>query len=76
MKHRYTKLYRPQINGKIERFWETLKEDFIEDALYNDIEDLKEELLGFDTIHEYEKNLNDIFIEKTINFIENNSFKT
>lgn len=47
MKHRYTKPYRPQTNGKIERFWKTLKEDFIEDALYNDVEDLKNELLGF-----------------------------
>ena len=47
MKHVYTKPYRPQTNGKIERFWKTLKEDFIEDALYNDLEDLKNELLGF-----------------------------
>lgn len=47
MKHRYTKPYRPQTNGKIERFWKTLKEDFIDDALYNDINDLKTELLGF-----------------------------
>lgn len=47
MKHVYTKPYRPQTNGKIERFWKTLKEDFIEDALYQNLEDLKEELLGF-----------------------------
>ncbi len=47
MKHRYTKPYRPQTNGKIERFWKTLKKDFIEDSLFNDIEDLKEELLGY-----------------------------
>jgi transposase InsO family protein len=47
MKHKYTKPYRPQTNGKIERFWKTLKEDFIEDALYNDLDDLKNELLGF-----------------------------
>ena len=47
MKHVYTKPYRPQTNGKIERFWKTLKEDFIEDALYQNLDDLKEELLGF-----------------------------
>ena len=47
MKHRYTKPYRPQTNGKIERFWKTLNEDFIEDALYENIDDLKDELLGF-----------------------------
>ena len=47
MKHHYTKPYRPQTNGKIERFWKTLKEDFTEDSLFNDKEDLKNELLGF-----------------------------
>lgn len=47
MKHMYTKPYRPQTNGKIERFWKTLKEDFTEDSLFNDVEDLKEELLGY-----------------------------
>ena len=47
MKHKYIKPYRPQTNGKIERFWKTLKEDFTEDSLFNDIEDLKEELLGY-----------------------------
>ena len=47
MKHHYTKPYRPQTNGKIERFWKTLKEDFTEDSLFNDKEDLKEELLGY-----------------------------
>ena len=47
MKHHYTKPYRPQTNGKIERFWKTLKEDFTEDSLFNDKQDLKDELLGF-----------------------------
>jgi transposase InsO family protein len=47
IKHTYTKPYRPQTNGKIERFWKTLNEDFIEEALYENLEDLKNELLGF-----------------------------
>lgn len=47
MKHKYTKPYRPQTNGKIERFWKTLKEDFTEDSLFKDKEDLLEELLGY-----------------------------
>lgn len=47
MKHIYTKPYRPQTNGKIERFWKTLKEDFTQDSLFKDKEDLKEELLGY-----------------------------
>ena len=47
IKHIYTKPYRPQTNGKIERFWKTLKEDFLEDSLFNDKEDLKNELLAY-----------------------------
>ena len=29
IKHRQIKPYRPQTNGKIERFWRTLEEDFV-----------------------------------------------
>ena len=47
IKHIYTKPYRPQTNGKIERFWKTLKDEFLEDSLFNDKEDLKDEILGF-----------------------------
>jgi transposase InsO family protein len=47
IEHKYTKPYRPQSNGKIERFWRTLQEDFLEGALYENKSDLSEELLGF-----------------------------
>ena len=47
MKHIYTKPYTPKTNGKIERFWKTLKEEFLEDSLFEDKEDLKNEILGF-----------------------------
>ena len=36
----------PQTNGKIERFWRTLQGDFLEGSLYEDIDDLTNELLG------------------------------
>ena len=39
IKHVYTKPYQPQPNVKIERFWKTLKVDFLEDAQYNDLDD-------------------------------------
>ncbi|MFI3241583.1 MAG: integrase core domain-containing protein [Alphaproteobacteria bacterium] len=47
IEHRYTRPYKPQTNGKIERFWKTLKEDFLDGALFNNQEDFHEELLGF-----------------------------
>ena len=44
IKHRYTKPYRPQTNGKVERFWRTLNEDLIEGTTFETIEEFKDEL--------------------------------
>jgi hypothetical protein len=44
IKHIYTKPYRRQPNGKIERFWRTLFEDLLEEAEYPTIESFKNEL--------------------------------
>ena len=43
IKHRKIKPYRPQTNGKIERFWRTLEEDFIEEPVFESREELEEE---------------------------------
>ena len=47
IKHRYTRPYRPQTNGKIERFWRTLNEDLLEETTFDSVEELKEELLEY-----------------------------
>jgi len=47
VKHRYTQPYRPQTNGKIERFGRTLEDDLIIDTDFDSIEELKEELLKY-----------------------------
>ena len=47
IKHRYTRPYRPQTNGKVERFWRTLQEDLIHDADYDSLEELKNELIQY-----------------------------
>ncbi|MFZ5807333.1 MAG: integrase core domain-containing protein [Verrucomicrobiota bacterium] len=44
VKHRYTRPYRPQTNGKIERFWRTLNEDLIEGTTFETEEEFKKEL--------------------------------
>jgi transposase InsO family protein len=47
VKHRYTKPYRPQTNGKIERFWRTIEEQFLEGTDFDSKEELKKELVQY-----------------------------
>jgi transposase InsO family protein len=47
IKHRYIRPYRPQTNGKVERFWRSLNEDLINGTHFNSIEHFKEELFGY-----------------------------
>lgn len=47
IKHRYIRPYRPQTNGKVERFWRTLEADLLQDTQYDNVEALKEELLHY-----------------------------
>lgn len=47
VKHRYTRPYRPQTNGKVERFWRTLNEDLIEGTYFESLDHLKDELLKY-----------------------------
>ena len=53
--HRNTQPYRPQTNGKIERFWRTLEEDLIIDTDFDSIEELKEELLQYMYYYNHER---------------------
>lgn len=47
VKHRYTRPYRPQTNGKAERFWRTLNEDLIEETTFESEEEFKKELVEY-----------------------------
>ncbi|MBL4616276.1 MAG: transposase family protein, partial [Robiginitomaculum sp.] len=47
IKHRYTRPYRPQTNGKVERIWRTIEDDMLRDTHYDSDEELKEELLQY-----------------------------
>lgn len=55
VKHRNTQPYRPQTNGKIERFWRTLEEDLIIDTDFDSKEELKEELLQYMYYYNHER---------------------
>ena len=47
IKHRHTRPYRPQTNGKVERFWRTLNEDLINETYFDSIDHFKKELLDY-----------------------------
>jgi len=47
IKHRKTQPYRPQTNGKIERFWRTFEEDVIDGAVYETLDELKDAVLSY-----------------------------
>jgi len=47
IKHRYTRPYRPQTNGKVERFWRTLNEDLIAGTYFESIDQFKDELMQY-----------------------------
>ena len=44
IKHIYTRPYRPQTNGKIERFWRTIEDELIEGTTFETKEEFKKEL--------------------------------
>jgi len=47
IRHRYTRAYRPQTNGKVERFWKTLHYDLIDGTDFDTKEELKDEVLQY-----------------------------
>jgi transposase InsO family protein len=47
IKHRYTRPYRPQTNGKVERFWRTLDDDVIAGATFDDLAHFANELFDY-----------------------------
>jgi len=55
IKRRYMKPYRPQTNGKVERFWRTLKEDLIEDTDFDSLPELEDELLKYLVYYNWER---------------------
>jgi len=47
VKHRYTRPYRPQTNGKVERFWRTLNEDLINETYFESVDHFDKELMEY-----------------------------
>lgn len=55
IKHRHTRPYRPQTNGKVERFWRILNEDLIEETTFESIDEFKKELEQYIYYYNHER---------------------
>lgn len=55
IKHRYIRPYRPQTNGKVERFWRTIEDDLLRDTYFDSIDELKEELIQYLWYYNYKR---------------------
>lgn len=53
--HRYTRPYRPQTNGKAERFWRTLEDDLLYETTFDNEGHLKDELLQYLYYYNHER---------------------
>ncbi|NOW99225.1 integrase core domain-containing protein [Mucilaginibacter sp. SG564] len=75
IKRRYMKAYRPQTNGKVERFWRTLNEDLIEDTDFDSLEELENELLKYLVYYNWERPHQGIGGKKPIDMVALNNKK-
>ena len=75
IKRRYIQPYRPQTNGKVERFWRTLKEDLIEETDFDSLEELEDELTRYLVYYNWERPHQGIGGKKPIDMIALNNQK-
>jgi hypothetical protein len=64
IKHRYTKPYNPQTNGKIERLWRTINDELLDGITFDNEQHLKDELMKY-TIYFNEYRSHSSLDEKT-----------
>lgn len=69
-KHRYIRPYRPQTNGKIERFWRTIEEDLIEETYFESVEHFEKELLEYLYYYNHERPHSGINGKTPVKFLE------
>ena len=75
IKRRYIQPYRPQTNGKVERFWRTLNEDLIEETDFDNLEELEDELLKYLIYYNWERPHQGINGNKPIDMVSLNNKK-
>lgn len=69
VKHRHTRPYRPQTNGKIERFWKTLEVEFLEGRVFKSMESFRTELIEYQIYYNYIRSHQGLNGSRPINYI-------
>jgi transposase InsO family protein len=70
IKHRYTRPYRPQTNGKVERFWKTVESDLLEDMVFDSLEHLQNELSQYLYYYNHERPHQGINGDNPVSFLK------
>ncbi len=69
--HRYTRPYRPQTNGKVERFWRTIEDDLIRETTFDSIKEFKDELVQYLIYYNNQRPHQGINSDTPIEFLNN-----
>lgn len=69
--HRYTRPYRPQTNGKVERFWRSLEEDLLRETTFDSIDNVKDELLQYLIYYNHHRPHQGLGGKTPVEFLEN-----
>ena len=75
VKHRRIKPYRPQTNGKIERFWRTFEEDFVEETVFETREELVDELFKYMVYYNEYRPHQGLNGKKPVDYVEKQQLK-
>jgi transposase InsO family protein len=71
IEHKYIRPYRPQTNGKIERFWRTIEEDLIKESDFDTLNELREEVLQYNYYYNHERPHSSLWWKTPIEFAKN-----
>jgi len=72
IKHRYTRPFHPQTNGKAERFWRTIEDDLLRETNFDSLADLKEQLLQYLHYYNQERPHQSLKALSPVNFFKQN----
>ena len=75
VKHRRIKPYRPQTNGKIERFQRTFEEDFVEETVFVTREELVDELFKYMVYYNEYRPHQGLNGKKPVDYVEKQQLK-